>query len=236
MFLAACDGDVELVRYHLDGGVDPDHVHPEVQSTALVAAVLAGHEDVAHLLLDHGADPGLVSPLEGLTPLEAARQRSLPALERRLAEPTDLHGTFTGRAPDLAGGTPSVVGMTSARTQYRLALVVAAGTVLVLLYGIGALGIVGGGGPYDLLYVAAAVLGLVGALVARFRPRGMAVALTVAAVATVAAGLVAIAAGQHRVEGASVPEILGLSAMFAAGYAVAAWLFRRASEQATPAR
>ena len=76
--------------------------------------------------------------------------------------------------------------MTSARTLYRLALVVAVGTVLVLLYGIGALGIVGGGGPYDLLYVAAAVLGLVGALVARFQPRGMAVALAVAAVATVA--------------------------------------------------
>ena len=61
-------------------------------------------------------------------------------------------------------------------------------------------------------------------------------ALAVAAVATVAAGLVAIAAGQHRVEGASVPEILGLSAMFAVGYGLAAWLFRRASEQPTPAR
>lgn len=126
--------------------------------------------------------------------------------------------------------------MTSARTQYRLALVLAVGTVLVLLYGIGALGIVGGGSAYDLLYVAAAALGLVGALVARFRARGMAVALAVAAVATVAAGLVAIAAGQHRVEGASVPEILGLSAMFATGYGLAAWLFRRAAEQATPAR
>lgn len=126
--------------------------------------------------------------------------------------------------------------MTTARTQYRLALVIAAGTVLVLLYGIGALGIVGAGGPYDLLFVAAAVLGLVGAVVARFRARGMAVALTAAAVATLAAGVIAIAAGQHRVDGASVPEILGLSAMFAAGYGLAAWLFRRASDQATPAR
>lgn len=236
MFRAASDGDAELVRFHLEAGVDPDHVHPEVQSTALVAGILAGHEDVAHVLLDHGAGPGLVSPLEGLTPLEAARRQGMTDLESRLVGLTDPHGTFTGRAPDLADSARSVVGMTSARTLYRLALLVAVGTVLVLLYGIGALGIVGGGGPYDLLYVAAAVLGLGGALVARFQPRGMAVALAVAAAATVAAGLVAIAAGQHRVEGASVPEILGLSAMFAAGYGLAAWLFRRAAEQPTPVR
>jgi uncharacterized protein len=60
MFLAVCAGDVELVRYHLENGVDVDHAHPEFQSTALVAIILAGHEQVAHLLLDHGADhPGV---------------------------------------------------------------------------------------------------------------------------------------------------------------------------------
>lgn len=80
MFGAACRGDLELVRHHLEQGVDPDHVHPEVQSTALVASILAGHEDVALLLLDHGADPGLVSPLEAQTPAEAARERGLHAL------------------------------------------------------------------------------------------------------------------------------------------------------------
>jgi uncharacterized protein len=84
MFLAACDGDVELVRYHVENGVDVDFAHPEFQSTALVASILAGHEQVAHLLLDHGADPHLVSPLEGLTPAQAAQVAGLARLAARL--------------------------------------------------------------------------------------------------------------------------------------------------------
>ncbi|MBJ7357770.1 ankyrin repeat domain-containing protein [Nocardioides sp.] len=81
MFHAACAGDVELVRHHLATGVDPDFSHPEYQSTALVAAILAGQEDVARLLLDHGADPALRSDLDGLTPVQAARQTGLAGLE-----------------------------------------------------------------------------------------------------------------------------------------------------------
>lgn len=84
MFRAACDGDVELVRYHVENGVDVDYAHPEFQSTALVACILAGHDQVAHLLLDHGADPLLVSPFEGLTPVQAAHQAGLTGVEARL--------------------------------------------------------------------------------------------------------------------------------------------------------
>ncbi|MDP3891300.1 ankyrin repeat domain-containing protein [Nocardioides sp.] len=84
MYQAACDGDVELVRHHVEHGVDVDFAHPEFQSTALVASILAGHEDVAHLLLDHGADPSLVSPFDEATPVEAARQAGLTALGARL--------------------------------------------------------------------------------------------------------------------------------------------------------
>ena len=68
----ACDGDLELVRHHLRCGVDVDFIHPELMSTALVAAIEAGRADVALALLDHGADPTLRSPLEAMTPLEAA--------------------------------------------------------------------------------------------------------------------------------------------------------------------
>jgi ankyrin repeat protein len=84
MFLACEAGDVELVRYHLDAGIDPSFVHAEFQSTALVAAILARHEDVAHLLLDHGADPAQRSDLEGLTALEAAHQVGLAGVDARL--------------------------------------------------------------------------------------------------------------------------------------------------------
>lgn len=84
MFLAACDGDVELVRHHLSNGVDVDFAHPEFQSTALVASILAGREEVAHVLLDHGADPALRSELDDLTPVQAARQAGLAGLGDRL--------------------------------------------------------------------------------------------------------------------------------------------------------
>ena len=84
MFRAACAGDVELVRFHLDNGVDVDYAHPEFQSTALVASILSGREEVAHLLLDHGADPTLRSELEDRTPAEAAAQAGLPTVLARL--------------------------------------------------------------------------------------------------------------------------------------------------------
>jgi ankyrin repeat protein len=84
-FAAACAGDVELVRHHLDAGVDVDFIHPELQSTALVAAIEEGREDVALILLDHGASSTLRSPLEGATPLQAARTAGLDRLVARLS-------------------------------------------------------------------------------------------------------------------------------------------------------
>jgi hypothetical protein len=83
-FSAACAGDVALVEHHLDAGVDVDFVHPELQSTALVAALDDGREDVALLLLDRGASATLRSPLEGTTPLEAARAAGLARVVARL--------------------------------------------------------------------------------------------------------------------------------------------------------
>ena len=83
-FAAACAGDVELVEHHLDAGVDADFIHPELQSTALVAALEEGRADVALLLLDRGASPTLRSPLEAMTPLEAARAAGLSGVVDRL--------------------------------------------------------------------------------------------------------------------------------------------------------
>lgn len=117
--------------------------------------------------------------------------------------------------------------MSTARTRYVLAATMWAGTLLVLLFGVGALGIVGDGGPPDLMYLAAAVVGLVGAAAARFRPAGTARALAIAAGLTLVAGVVAVAAGWQ--EEGSVVDVLALSAMFAGLYAASAWLFRSAA-------
>jgi len=85
MFHAALRGDTELVGFHLDSGIDVDHSHPEYLETVLVAAILARQEEMAHFLLDLGADPHLISVMDALTPLQAARQVGLASVVARLA-------------------------------------------------------------------------------------------------------------------------------------------------------
>ena len=86
MFHAACEGDLELVKYHVKSGADINYAHPEFLSTPLVASALARREEIALYLLEAGADPHLPSEFEGLTPLQAAQQGNLSALEARLRE------------------------------------------------------------------------------------------------------------------------------------------------------
>ena len=111
-------------------------------------------------------------------------------------------------------------------TRYALALGVSIGTVLFLLLGIGALGIIGDG-ERDWIYLAAPLVGLLVAAVTRFRPAGMALALAAAAVTTVLAGVVALVlVALDRATG-SVLDVVMLTGMYAGLFAGAAWLFTR---------
>ena len=112
-------------------------------------------------------------------------------------------------------------------SRYLLALGVSVGTVLFLLLGVGALGIVGDG-DRDAVYLLAPVVGLLVALVVRFRPAGMALALAAAAVTTVLAGAWSVVVvATDRVD-ASLVDVVMLTGMYAALFAFAAWLFSRA--------
>lgn len=120
--------------------------------------------------------------------------------------------------------------MTSARNAYRLGLAVALGAALFLVWGVGALGIIGAGGRPDLMYLGALAVGVVGALLARFRSSGMAWALAATALALLVVAAIALVAGLHQEPGASAVEILGISGMYAALFGLSAWLFRRSAE------
>ena len=120
-------------------------------------------------------------------------------------------------------------------TYYRLAIGVALATVLFLIWAIGALGIIGEGGRPDRMYAGVLAVCAIGTLIARLRPRGMAVALLATALAHALVAVVALIAGLQHTEGASVAEILGLNAMYAALFSLSAWLFRRAADQQHPA-
>ncbi len=91
MFNAACDGDLALLQAHVKMGVDVNYAHPEFLATPLVASILAGQEEVALYLLDHGANPHLLSEFDGLTPVQAARRQGLLRVEQRLAALGVLH-------------------------------------------------------------------------------------------------------------------------------------------------
>lgn len=84
LYAAATEGDLARVRYHLRAGVNPNYQHPEVLCTPLVASLIHGHDAVALCLLEQGADPGLRSDFDDLTPLQAARRYGRTALVQRL--------------------------------------------------------------------------------------------------------------------------------------------------------
>ena len=86
MYIAGCEGDLELVKYHVKQGVDVNYAHPEFLSTPLVACALAGQEEIALYLLDSGANPHLPSEFDELTPIQAARKAKLAGLEARLTQ------------------------------------------------------------------------------------------------------------------------------------------------------
>ena len=80
------------------------------------------------------------------------------------------------------------------------------------------------------MYLGALAVGVVGALLARFRSSGMAWALAATALALLVVAAIALVAGLHQEPGASAVEILGISGMYAALFGLSAWLFRRSAE------
>jgi len=122
--------------------------------------------------------------------------------------------------------TSSAPSAPSSTSRYALALAVSVGTVLFLLFGIGALGIVGDG-DRDWLYLAAPAVLLLVALATRFRPDGMALASGAAAVTTVVAGVVAVAMVATDRATASIADVVMLTVMYAGLFAAGAWLFTR---------
>ena len=123
--------------------------------------------------------------------------------------------------------------MDSATHSYRLGLLAATGTGVLLVLSSGALGIIGSG-EHDRIYLGVLAVAVAGAVLGRLRPRGMVWALLAALVAQLLTVVVALAAGWH--EGASVVDIVGINAMFASLWALGAWLFHRAYDAGRRAR
>ena len=84
----------------------------------------------------------------------------------------------------------------SADKSYRIGIGVALLAGFILVWANGAVGIVGSeNNDVNLLYFGVIAVGIIGALLARFRARGMAIALVATAIAQAAVACVALVAG-----------------------------------------
>ena len=124
-----------------------------------------------------------------------------------------------------AGLAYELVGRKAGNIAYRTAVGVAVGTALVLVWSNLAVGTIGSEDhPANLMYLGVIAVGIVGALVARLRPQGMARAMLATALALAVVAVIALVTGLGR-----PLEVVLLNAFFAALFAGSAWLFRRAA-------
>lgn len=131
-------------------------------------------------------------------------------------------------------GIYELVARKTGDAAYRTGIGLALLASVLIFWSSGAVGITDS--TADVLYFLALVVGIVGAFVARFRPRGMARAMFATALALVLAGVIALVGGMVPAYN-SVLEILGISGFFATLFIGSAALFQEAargeSEQGT---
>jgi hypothetical protein len=110
----------------------------------------------------------------------------------------------------------------SRNTAYRVAAALGLGVSFLVVWSNGAVGIIGNeNDPINLAFFGILAVGLVGALIARFRPQGMALAMTVMAVLMLAMAGYVVATNPNR-EAAIIAVMAGL-------WLLSAGLFRKAA-------
>lgn len=120
--------------------------------------------------------------------------------------------------------------MNTNNITYTGAVGVALAAALMLVWLSLGVGIIGrDGDPANLMYFGVLAVGAIGALVARFRPRGMARALVATAIAQAVVAVIAIGAGLGQPWSGPL-ELSILNGFFVALFVASAWLFRRAAQ------
>jgi len=126
--------------------------------------------------------------------------------------------------------TYELVASTVANIEYRAAAGVAVAAALILVWLSLGVGIIGkDGDPANLMYFGVLAVGIIGALIARFRPRGMARALVATALAQTSVAVIALIAGLGYPWSGAL-ELSALNGFFVALFIASAWLFRRAAQ------
>ena len=141
-----------------------------------------------------------------------------------------------------AGLTYELIASKGGTIAYRVAVGIACATGFVLVFINAAAGIIGDG-PVNLMYLGVLAVGFVGALIARFEARGMALALFATAVAQMLVPVIALVIWKagwldllmdpnspHPPFHPGIGPVFGLNAVFAMLWVVSALLFRHAAD------
>jgi len=128
-----------------------------------------------------------------------------------------------------AGVTYELAARMTGDTAYRSAVGVALAAAFILVWVNGAVGIIGSeDNDANLMYGGVLAIGIIGALIARFEPHGMARALFATALAQALVAVIALIAGLGSQENGPL-EIVALNGFFFALFAGSALLFQKAS-------
>lgn len=129
-----------------------------------------------------------------------------------------------------AGAAFEFLARTPGGAAYRAGASVAILTAFVLVWAVGAVGVIGNErDDINLMFAGVLAVGLVGAAVARFRPAGMARAMLAVAAAQVAVPVIGLVLNLGSVEVISPVEVIIVTGVFTALWITAAALFHKAA-------
>lgn len=115
---------------------------------------------------------------------------------------------------------------------HKIAMALALGSVLFMVWANLAVGLIGAGPNMgNLMYIDVLVVGLVAAILGHFRPEGMPTALFAMAGALVLLTVIALIAGMQHYPGSSVGQIIRVNAFFMELFLVSGFLLRFASNK-----
>lgn len=74
MLIAIQKGNMDIVKYHIKNGINPNYQHPEFCTTPLVESIEHERIEIAKYLLNKGADPSLKVGISNDSPLSIAKK------------------------------------------------------------------------------------------------------------------------------------------------------------------
>jgi len=139
---------------------------------------------------------------------------------------------FAGALIFGTGLTYVLVARKAGNIAYRAAVGVALAAAFLLVWGNAAVGITDS--DADLMFLWVPAVGIIGAIIARFQPRGMARAMFATALAQALVAVIALIAGIVPAYNSAF-EVLGITGFYVALFVGSALLFRHAARGRTPA-